>query len=70
MKDRGLAGAFLFTVFPDKSYFFDADFNLTLLDSHIHFTAPHEQLSFEAALKRKDRQGMIICAANPNIETF
>lgn len=64
MKNRGLAGAFLFTVFPDKSFivFFNEDFNLTLLDSHIHFTAPPEQLSFEAALKRKDCQGMIICA--------
>jgi hypothetical protein len=64
MKNRGLAGSFLFTVFPDKSFivFFNEDFNLTLLDSHIHFTAPPEQLSFEAALKRKDCQGMIICA--------
>lgn len=64
VKDSSRSGIFLVTVNPDKSFaiLYDEDFNLILFDSHLHYTAPLEQMSFEEAKKRVDCRGMIIIA--------
>ena len=40
----------------------DSKRNIALFDSHVHFTAVEEEVSFEMAIKRKDLQGMIVLA--------
>ena len=63
-KDSYTSGIFLITASPDKTFavLYDKDFNLALSDSHLHFTVPPEQMSFDDALKHLDCRGMIVLA--------